>query len=163
MDLDSQAFTLFHVVVSLLGIPSGLLVLYGFLTSNRMRGATLVFLVTTVVTSVTGFFFHRTHILPSHIVGVISLVLLTAAIVGLYFFHLKGAWRAIYVVCAVTSLYLNMFVLVAQLFLKVPALHVLAPKRSEPPFAISQAILLVAFLVLGSLTVRRFHPTVTRQ
>lgn len=156
--MDSQALTLFHVGISLIGILSGLLVLYGLLTANRMSGTTLVFLVTTVATSVTGFFFHRSHILPSHIVGIISLMLLLAAIVGLYSFHLRGTWRAVYVVCAVASLYLNVFVLVAQLFLKVPTLHALAPRGSEPPFAISQAIVLVAFLVLGFLAVRRFHP-----
>lgn len=156
--MDSQALTLSHTGISLIGILSGLLVLYGLLTANRMTGTTLVFLATTVATSVTGFFFHRSHILPSHVVGVISLVLLAAAIVALYSFHLRGAWRVVYVACAVASLYFNVFVLVAQLFLKVPALHALAPNGAEPPFIISQAIVLVAFLALGLLAVRRFHP-----
>jgi len=157
--MDSQAFTLLHVAISLIGILSGLPVLYGLLVTNRVSAATLLFLVTTVATSVSGFFFHRAHILPSHIVGIISLVLLTMAIVGLYSFHLRGAWRTIYVICAVTSLYLNVFVLVVQLFLKVPALHSLAPKGSEPPFAIAQGIVLVAFIALGVFALRRFRPS----
>jgi len=157
--MDSQAVTLFHVALSLIGIASGLIVLYGLLTANRMAGMTLVFLVTTAATSVTGFFFHRAHILPSHIVGFISLVLLAAAIAGLYAYHLRGAWRPVYVITAVASLYLNVFVLVAQAFLKIPALHALAPRGSEPPFAITQLIVLIAFVALGGLAVRRFHPT----
>jgi hypothetical protein len=157
--MDSQAFTLLHVAISLFAILSGLLVLYGLLATNRVSGATLLFLVTTVATSVSGFFFHRAHILPSHIVGIISLILLTMAIVGLYSFRLRGAWRTIYVICAVTSLYLNVFVLVVQLFLKVPALHSLAPKGSEPPFAIAQGIVLVAFITLCVFALRRFRPS----
>jgi hypothetical protein len=157
--MDSQAFTLFHVAISLIGVLSGLVVLYGMLNANRMSAMTMVFLVTTVLTSVTGFFFHRAHILPSHIVGIISLVLLAGAIAALYAFHLKGAWRPVYVITAVTSLYLNVFVLIIQMFLKIPMLHALAPKGSEPPFAAVQGIVLIGFIVLGYLSVRRFHPT----
>ena len=156
--MDSQALTLFHVIISPIGIGSGFIVALGFLTSNRMPTMTAIFLLTTVATSVTGFFFHRAHILPSHIVGIISLVILAAAIAALYSFHLRGLWRAIYVVTAVMALYFNVFVLVAQAFLKIPALHALAPKGSEPPFAIAQGIVLVLFVILGFFTVRRFHP-----
>ena len=156
--MDSQGFTLFHVAISLIGIASGLVVLYGLLNAQRMSAMTAVFLATTVLTSVTGYFFHRDHILPSHIVGGISLVLLAAAIAAYYAFRLAGYWRPVYVITAVMALYLNVFVLVAQSFLKVPALHALAPKGSEPPFAIAQGIVLLAFVVLGFLAVRRFRP-----
>jgi hypothetical protein len=156
--MDSQAFTLFHVVISLIAIASGLVVLYGLLSSNAMPAMTAVFLATTVLTSVTGYFFHRDHILPSHIVGAISLALLAAAIAAYYAFRLAGFWRPVYVVTAVMALYFNVFVLVVQSFLKLPALHALAPKGSEPPFAVAQGIVLLAFVVLGVLAVRRFRP-----
>lgn len=151
-------FTLIHVLISLVGILSGLVVLYGLLTSQRMPTMTLVFLVTTVATSLTGFGFHRDHILPSHIVGVVSLLLLAVAILALYRFHLMGAWRWIYVATAVASLWLNVFVLIVQSFLKIAPLHALAPMGSEPPFAATQGAGLVAFIVLGVLASRRFHP-----
>jgi hypothetical protein len=158
--MDSQAFTLFHVAISLIGIGSGLIVLYGLMTSNRMAGMTLLFLVTTILTSVTGFFFHRDHLMPSHIVGIISLVFLAVTTFALYGQKLRGFWRAIYVIGAVISLYLNVFVLVVQSFLKIPALHVLAPQGSEPPFAITQGIVLLLFIVAGVFAVRRFRPAV---
>ena len=158
--MDSQSFTLFHVVISLVAIASGLVVMYGLLTANRMRAMTALFLVTTIATSATGYFFHRDHILPSHVVGAISLVLLAAACVALYGAHLRGRWRPVYVVSAVVALYLNVFVLVVQLFLKVPSLHVLAPKGSEPPFVVVQGLVLLAFVVLAALAVRRFRPGV---
>jgi len=157
--MDSQAFTLFHVVISLIGIASGLVVLYGLLTANRMAGMTLVFLVTTIATSVTGFFFHRDHIMPSHIVGIISLAVLALTTFALYSGRLRGFWRPVYVIGAIVSLYLNVFVLVVQSFLKVPMLHALAPNGSEPPFAIAQGIVLVLFIVLGVFAVKRFHPS----
>jgi len=156
--MDSQAFTLFHVVISLIAIVAGLIVLYGLLTANRMAAMTLVFLVTTIATSVTGFFFHRDHLLPSHVVGIISLVVLALTTFALYGGKLRGFWRPVYVIGAVISLYLNVFVLVVQSFLKVPALHELAPNGSEPPFAIAQGVVLIAFIVLAVLAVKRFHP-----
>jgi len=156
--MDSQAFTLFHVAISLIGILSGLIVLYGLLTVNRMAGMTAIFLITTAATSVTGFFFPRDHILPSHITGIIALIVMIPTLYALYAKHLGGAWRRVYVIGAVISLYLNVFVLVVQLFLKVPALHEVAPTGSEPPFVAAQAFVLVAFIVLGFLAVRRFHP-----
>ena len=156
--MDSQAFTLFHVVLSLLGIASGLIVLYGLLKSQRMPALTWFFLLTTIATSATGYFFERDKILPSHIVGAISLAVLALAVVALYFGRLRGAWRATYVITAVIGLYLNMFVLVAQSFLKIPALHELAPTGQEPPFAIGEGIVLLIFIVLGVLAVKRFRP-----
>ena len=112
----------------------------------------------TVATSVTGFGFRRDHIFPGHVLGALSLVLLAVAIVALYRFRLAGSWRWIYVATAVASLYFNVFVLIAQLFLKVAPLHALAPTGTEPPFAAAQGAVLIAFLALGVLASRRFHP-----
>jgi uncharacterized membrane protein len=150
-------YTLIHVVISLAGIASGLVVLAGMLAGKRLDGWTAVFLTTTVLTSATGFGFPFTHLLPSHIVGLISLVLLFVAIVARYVRRLRGAWRVIYVVTAVAALYFNVFVLVVQLFRRVPALTRLAPTQSEPPFAVAQLALLVVFLTLGVLAARRFR------
>jgi hypothetical protein len=148
----------FHVIVSLIGIVSGIVVLVGMLSAQRMAGLTAVFLATTVLTSVTGFFLPAEHLLPSHVVGIISLVVLAIALVALYLRHLAGAWRWIYVVTAVIALYFNCFVGVAQAFQKIAALHALAPTQSEPPFMIAQLIVLAIFIVLGFLAVKRFHP-----
>ena len=153
-----DTLTLVHVVLSLIGIVTGLVVLYGLLTSNRMDGWTLVFLFTTVATSVTGFFFPFKGITPAIILGILSLVVLAAAIAARYAFHLAGSSRWIYVVGSVVALYFNVFVLVVQVFLKIPALHTLAPKGSEPPFAIAQGIVLVFFILMGILSVKRFYP-----
>ena len=153
-----DTFTLVHVVLSLIGILSGLVVLYGLLTTNRMNGWTMLFLVTTVATSVTGFGFPFHGVTPAIIVGILSLIVLLAAIVARYAFHLAGSWRWIYVVGSVVALYFNVFVLVVQAFLKMPALHALVPKGSEPPFAIAQGIVLLLFIVAGTLAVKRFHP-----
>ena len=139
--MSLATFTLIHVIISLIGIGSGLIVLFGMFGGKRLDGMTALFLVTTVLTSLTGYLFPFEHLLPSHIVGGISLVVLAIAIVARYSFHLAGRWRTIYVITAVTALYLNCFVLVVQSFLKIPALHALAPKGNEPPFAIAQGIL----------------------
>ena len=156
--MDSQTFTLFHVAISLVAIATGFIVVYGLFTANRMAGLTALFLATTALTSLTGFFFHRPHILPSHVVGAIAMVVVAVTVLALYSFHLRGKWRSVYVIGATLSLYFNMFVLVAQAFLKVPSLHVLAPTGTEPPFAIAQGIVLVLFIVIGVTAVRRFRP-----
>ncbi len=155
-----DTYTLVHVILSLIGIVSGLIVLFGLLRSDPMNGWTLLFLVTTVATSVTGFGFPFHGVTPAIIVGVLSLIVLALAIAARYTFHLAGAWRWIFVVCAVVALYFNCFVLVVQSFLHIPALHVLAPHGSEPPFAIVQGIVLLLFLWGGILAVKRFHPVV---
>ncbi|HEV7673434.1 MAG TPA: hypothetical protein VGQ12_02780 [Candidatus Angelobacter sp.] len=155
--MSLATFTLIHVIISLIGIGSGLIVLFGMFGGKRLDGMTALFLVTTVLTSLTGYLFPFEHLLPSHIVGAISLVVLAIAIVARYSFHLAGRWRTIYVITAVMALYLNCFVLVVQSFLKVPALHALAPKGNEPPFAIAQGILLVLFIVAGILAVKKFR------
>lgn len=151
-------FTFFHVILSLIGIVSGLIVLAGLVGSDRKESWTLIFLITTVATSVTGFMFPYSGFTPAIGVGIISMIFLIAAIVALYVYRLAGSWRWIYVVSAIVSLYLNCFVLIAQSFQKIPALNALAPTGSEPPFAIAQGILLVLFVIAGFLSLRRFHP-----
>ncbi|MDQ1388392.1 MAG: hypothetical protein QOF56_1846 [Acidobacteriaceae bacterium] len=150
-------FTKLHVVISLIGIVSGLVVLFGLLVGRRLNGWTILFLISTVLTSVTGFFFPFHGVTPAIVVGIISLVLLAVAIVARYARHLAGAWRWIYVVTAMISLYLNVFVLIVQLFQKVPALRVLAPTQSEPPFAVTQLVVLGLFVVLTIVALIRFR------
>lgn len=160
LGMSLATFTLVHVILSLIGIFTGLVVLIGMLNSNRLSGLTAVFLATTLLTSATGFLFPFDKLLPSHIVGIISLVVLALAILALYVFRLAGSWRWIYVGSAVLSLYLNVFVAVVQAFLKVPFLNELAPTQKEPPFAIAQGVVLLAFVVLGILAVRWFRPRI---
>jgi hypothetical protein len=148
----------FHVIISLVGIASGFIVFYGLLTNNPMRGLTALFLATTIITSVTGFPLPPFGFDPPRAVGTLSLILLAVAVLALYAFRLGGTWRWIYVVTAVAALYLNTFVGVIQAFMKVPSLHALAPTQSEPPFAITQGIVLLIFVVLGFLATRKFHP-----
>lgn len=155
--MSLATYTLVHVLISLAGIGSGLVVLFGLVTGQRLDGWTAVFLATTVATSVTGFGFPFDHLLPSHIVGFISLAVLAVAIAARYAFHLRGAWRRVYAVGAVLALYLNVFVGVVQSFLKIPALNALAPKQTEPPFVLSQGIVLVAFVVLAIVAAIRFR------
>ena len=155
--MTTATYTLVHVVLSLIGIGSGLVVAYGLLNSRMLDRWTVLFLVTTVATSVTGFGFPFEHLLPSHKVGIISLVMLAVAIAARYAFHLAGAWRWIYVVTAMISLYLNVFVLIVQAFQKVPALKALAPTGSEPPFLVGQLVALALFVVLTIIAVKKFH------
>jgi len=160
LGMSLATFTLLHVVVSLIGIVAGLVAMVGLLKSKPLPGWTGLFLLTTILTSVTGFFFPVEKLLPSHVIGIISLVLLAIACLALYGQKLAGRWRWIYVLTAMISLYLNVFVLVIQSFLKVPPLHALAPSvpPSEPPFAIVQGIVLVFFVVTTFLAIRKFRP-----
>ena len=143
-------FTLVHVVISLVGIGSGLVVAIGLVRGKRLDGWTVIFLTTTVATSVSGYGFPFEHLLPSHIVGAISLLVLAVAIFARYGRRLAGGWRRVYVIAAVVALYLNVFVLVVQLFRRVPALEALAPTQSEPPFAIAQFVVLALFIGIGA-------------
>ena len=147
MIFGMTTFTFLHVVLSLIGIFSGLIVMFGLLAGKRLDGWTALFLLTTVATSVTGFLFPFHKFLPSHAVGIISLVFLAVAIVARYARHLAGGWRRTYVITAMISLYLNVFVLVVQLFLKVPALNAMAPTQTEPRFKIAQLSVLTIFVV----------------
>jgi len=157
LGMSTATFTAFHVVLSLIGIVAGLLALYGLMQGKFWAGWTHLFLLTTVLTSLTGYLFPVQHLMPSHIVGAISLVVLAIAMIGLYSQGLAGGWRRTYVICAAVALYLNCFVLVVQAFEKVPALHTLAPKGNEPPFAIAQLLLLAAFLWAGYRAVKNFR------
>lgn len=152
------ALTFIHVVLSLVGIASGLVVFAGMFDSRRMEGWTAVFLITTVATSVTGFLFPFTKFLPSHLFGIISLVVLALAAAARYSFRMKDAWRWVYAATALIALYLNVFVLVVQLFVKIPGLQVLAPTQSEPPFLIAQLVVLVLFIYFGARATMRFRP-----
>jgi hypothetical protein len=166
LGLSLSTFVLVHVIISLIGIAAGFVVMFGMLGSNRMPGWTAIFLLLTILTSATGFLIPpllTETLLPSHMIGILSLVLLAGACIALYGMELSGAWRWIYVVTAMISLYLNVFVLIIQSFLKVPALHALAPSvpPSEPPFAIVQGIVLVFFVIVIIGAVRRYRPTPT--
>jgi hypothetical protein len=158
LGMSVATFTVVHVVLSLIGIVSGIIVLLGMLGGKRLDGLTAIFLATTVLTSVTGFLFPGDHLLPSHMVGIISLVALALAILALYVYRLAGSWRWIYVAAAVVALYLNVFVGVVQAFRKLPFLTPLAPTQSEPPFLIAQTVVLVILVVLGGVALRTFHP-----
>jgi len=151
-------FTSFHVLISLIGIAAGLIAMIGWLQSDPSRIPTAIFLATTILTSVTGFLFPFTKLLPSHIVGIISLVLLALAMFALYGRHLSGVWRPIYTVTAVLSLYLNIFVLLVQAFLKIPLLKAWAPTQTEPAFLVAQGSAFVLFLILTILTTAKFRP-----
>ena len=158
LGLSIQNFTILHVAISLIAIASGLVVLVGMLRAYRLPGWTALFLATTVLTSVTGFMFPISGFTPALGVGLISIVILAIALTALYARHLNGSWRWIYVTTALVALYFNVFVLIVQLFQKVPALRALAPTQSEFPFQITQAAALIAFVVLGVMAARKFRP-----
>lgn len=155
--MSLATYTLIHVIISLIGIGSGLIVLFGMFGGKRLDGLTALFLATTALTSLTGFGFPFEHMTPGIILGILSLIVLAITIPARYSFHMAGKWRALYVITAVIALYFNCFVLIAQSFLKLPSLHALAPKGNEPPFAIAQGILLVLFIVAGTLAVKKFR------
>ena len=152
-----SAFTLFHVILSLIGIFSGFIVVWGLISSRRLNGWTSIFLWSTVLTSVTGYFFPFHKLLPSHILGALSLVTLAVAGYARYMRKLEGGWRRTYVVAAVLALYFNFFVFIVQLFAKVPALHELAPTQSEAPFKVAQLVAILVFLALGYLSAKNFR------
>jgi hypothetical protein len=157
--LSLSAFTTLHVVLSLIGILAGIVVLLGMLGARRLPGWTALFLLTTILTSVTGLLFPFSGLLPSHVLAIISLVMLALAVLALYVFDLQGIWRWVYVVSAVIALYLNVFVGVVQAFQKVAFLQPLSPTQSESPFVIAQLAVLAIFILLGGWAIRSFHPT----
>ena len=160
LGLSLATFTLLHVVISLIAIVAGLIMMFGMLGSRPMPGLTAIFLIFTILTSVTGFGFPFEKLLPSHIIGIISLVLRAIACVALYAMGLKGGWRPIYVLTALIALYLNVFVLVIQSFLKIPALTALAPGNppSGPAFAVVQCLVLMFFAIVIIGVWRRYRP-----
>jgi hypothetical protein len=163
LGMSTATFVLVHVIISLIAIVAGIVVMFGMLGSKRQGGLTAIFLLFTILTSGTGFVIPpllSEKLLPSHMIGILSLVLLAIACVALYVMKLAGSWRWIYVITALVSLYLNVFVLVIQSFLKVPVLHALAPSvpPAEPPFAVAQGIVLVFFVIMIIGAWRRFRP-----
>lgn len=157
LGMSTSTFTLVHVLISLAGIGTGFIVLNGMLNGKRLDGWTAIFLTTTVLTNMTGFLFPVERLLPSHIVGTISLVVLALTILGLYVIRLAGAGRLLYVIGSVVALYLNCFVAVVQAFLKIPALHALAPNGNEPPFVVAQLVVMAIFIGLGIRAAKRFR------
>ena len=160
LGLSLPTFAMLHVIISLVGIVSGIIALFGLLGSRRMPGWTALFLLTTILTSATGFGFPFAQLLPSHMIGILSLVLLAIACFALYGMKLSGAWRWIYAVTAMIALYLNIFVLIIQSFVKIPALTALAPGNppSGPAFAVVQGLVLLFFVIVIIGAVRRFRP-----
>ena len=157
LGMSLSTYTLIHVIISLAGIGSGFIVMYGLLNSKRLDGWTAIFLTTTVLTSVTGFFFPFEGLKPSYILAGISLILLAIAIWARYSRRLEGGARRTYIVTAALALYLNCFVGVIQAFAKIPALHALAPTQKEPPFLVAQLVVLALFIWLTILAAKRFH------
>jgi hypothetical protein len=158
--MDITTLTLVHTIISIVAITAGLVVVGGLIAGARIDGWTGIFLVTTALTSITGFFFPFTKLTPSQWIGIISLVILPFVIAARYWKHLRGGWRGTYVVGTVLVLYLNFFVLMVQLFRRIPALIVAAPKQTEPPFVLSQLLVLALFAWLGFAAFRRFRPQV---
>jgi hypothetical protein len=158
LGMSTAAFTEFHVILSLIGIASGVIAVLAMLWDKPVPTWTALFLLTTIATSATGFLFH-TKFGPPHVIGLISLVILAVAVLALYRFKLAGSWRWIYVVSAVAALYFNVFVAVVQSFQKIGFFHALAPTQTEPPFAIAQGVVLLAFIAIGVFAVRRFRRT----
>jgi len=152
--------TLGHIAITLIGIASGLIALAAMVKGREAKGWIALFLLFTVLTSVSGFFFAADHITPAQIVGALSLLVLALALYALYGRQLAGPWRLVFVGAATLALYLNCFVLVVQLFLKVPPLHALAPAGSGPVFGAAQGVVLLAFVVAGGLAARNFRPSV---
>jgi hypothetical protein len=154
---EMTTFTLIHVLISLLAIASGLIVTFGMISSKRLDGWTAVFLGTTVLTSVTGFFFPINGPTPALTLGALSLIVLAVAILARYRYHMVGIWRRTYAITAVVALYFNFFVLIVQAFLHIPALHALAPTQTETPFMLAQLVALLFFATLGKAAVKNFR------
>jgi hypothetical protein len=150
-------FTLIHVALSLIGIIAGSVVAGGLVAGRRLDGWTGLFLAATVLTNVTGFGFPFATFLPSHGVGILSLLVLPVVLAARYWKRLSGAWRTVYVVGAVLALYLNVFVLLAQLFLRLPALIAAARTQKEPPFVVTQLVVLALFVWLGRAATKGFR------
>ena len=160
LGMSLSAFTMLHVTISLIGIGTGFIVLFGLINGRLLSPWNAVFLVTTILTSLTGFAFPNDKITPGIILGILSIIVLAIALVALYAFHLRGVWRRTYAITAMIALYFNVFVLIAQTFEHVPAFHALAPTGTETPFKVAQLLLLVLFAVLISAAAKKFrNPT----
>lgn len=159
LGMSVETFTLLHVIISLLGIAAGLIVVPAMMGGRHLAGLTGFFLLTTVLTSVTGFFFHSAAFGPPHAVGVLSLILLALVLPALYAKKLQGSWRAIYIVGAILSQYFNCAVGVIQAFQKIAFFNALAPTQQEPPFLIAQGLLLAVFVIAIVVSLKKFRPS----
>jgi hypothetical protein len=159
LGMSVGAFTLVHVIITLVAIGSGLIVVGGMFASHRLPVTTTLFLFATGLTSLTGFLFPIHGFTPALGVGIVACVILAVALFALYKERLVGPWRWIYAITAAVSLYLNVFVLVVQSFVKVSALNALAPTQTEPPFAVTQAAVLAIFVLITLIAVIKFKPS----
>jgi hypothetical protein len=158
LGMSIPAFTLLHVIISLIAIGSGLIAVGGMFASQRLPSTTALFLLTTILTSVTGFLFPIHGFTPALGVGIVSCAILIITLFGYYRKNLTGSWRWIYVITAIAVLYLNVFVVVVQSFIKVAALNALAPTQSEPPFVITQVAVMAIFILIGIIAAVKFRP-----
>jgi hypothetical protein len=161
--IPTHLFLQIHVAISLIALVAGLIALYSWINSKNWNGWTALFLVTIILTSVTGFPLPPFGLDPPRMVGILSLILLAIAVLGIYVFKISGPWRWIFIITATAALWLDAFVGVIQAFAKLPPLHELAPNGSEPPFVIVQLIVLLIFIVLGFLALRKFYPNPARR
>jgi hypothetical protein len=157
LGMSLSTYTILHVILSLIGIGTGFIVLFGLISGRLLSPWNIVFLVTTILTSLTGFGFPNTKITPGIVLGILSIIVLAIAVLALYVFNLKGGWRRTYAITAMIALYFNVFVLIAQTFEHVPAFHALAPTGAETPFKVAQTLLLVLFAVLISAAAKKFR------
>jgi hypothetical protein len=157
MVMSLVAFTALHVTLSLIGIASGFVILFGMIGAQKLPSMTALFLVTTILTSVTGFMFPYKGFTPAIGTGILSLIVLLVAVTARYPGRLRGRWRGTWVVTAALAQYFNFFVLIVQSFEKVPALKALAPTQTEAPFKITQLVGLVLFAVLTAIAFYRFR------
>lgn len=158
LGLSIAQFTFLHVFLSLIGIGAGVFVVYGLLSSRRLRVLTALFFITTVATSLTGFLFPFKGVTPGIVLGILSMIVLVLAFVALYLKKLDGVWRGVYVICAMLAFYFNFFVMVTQSFEKLPPLHSIAPTQSSPGFGVTQLAVLLIFILLTVRALKRFHP-----
>jgi phosphoglycerol transferase MdoB-like AlkP superfamily enzyme len=155
--MSLSTFTTLHVIISLIGIGTGFIVLFGLINGRLLTPWNVVFLVTTILTSLTGFAFPNDKVTPGIILGVLSMIVLAIALAALYVFHLRAGWRRTYAITAMIALYFNVFVLIAQTFEHVPTFHALAPTGTETPFKVAQTLLLILFIVLITTAAKKFH------
>jgi len=155
--MSIAAFTMLHVIISLIAIGTGFIVLFGLINGKLLSPWNVVFLVTTILTSLTGFAFPNDKVTPGIILGVLSMIVLAIALAALYIFHLKGGWRRTYAITAMLALYFNVFVLIAQTFEHVPVFHALAPTGTETPFKVAELLLLLLFIVLITAAAKKFR------
>lgn len=163
LGMSLSAFTQLHVAISLIGIAAGFVVILGMLISRTLPLVTGLFLLATALTSITGFLFPYHGVTPGIVIGVLSCAVLVFALAARYVGHMAGGWRSTWIVTAILAQYLNFFVLIVQSFEKVPALHALAPTQKEAPFKIVQLLVLILFVVLTILALRKFRPAATSE